>query len=229
MIELQTPPEPTRLTTAEEVFRQLRHDIIDLNLAPGSKISEVEVAKAFSVSRQPVREAFLRLSALNLLEIRPQRATRVRKISLNDLRNTRFVRAALEVEVIRLACQTATAEHLAAIKENLSHQSHAIDALDARALRTLDYEFHKLICTAANRLPAFLIIAENKAHTDRVCTLELEDTSGMHEVLEGHQLIFEALCDRDEERAVKAARVHLAHLDDTLANAAKNYPDFFQD
>lgn len=228
MIELQTSAPAKRLTTAEEVFRQLRRDIIDLNLAPGSKISEVEVAKAFSVSRQPVREAFLRLSALNLLEIRPQRATRVRKISHAGLRNTRFIRAALEVEVVRLACKTATSDHLAQIEENLMQQGHAVEARDHAALRTLDYEFHNLICTAADHLPAFLIIAENKAHTDRVCTLELTDTSGMHEVLDGHRLIFEAMREGDEERAVRATRTHLAHLDDTLVKAASSYPEFFQ-
>lgn len=228
MVELHTLTESKRLTSSEEVFRQLHSDIIDLNLAPGAKISEVEVAKAFNVSRQPVREAFLRLGALNLLEIRPQRATRVRKISLSDLSHTRFIRAAIEVEVVRLASKIATQQQLAQIGENLKQQELAVEAHDALALKALDYEFHNLICLAADRLPAFRIIAENKTHTDRVCTLELADAAGMQEVLEGHHEIFDAIRDRDEERAVAATRVHLAHLDGTLDTAAKNYPDFFQ-
>lgn len=228
MIELQTLRDNRRLTSSEEVFRQLRTDIIDLNLAPGSKISEVEVAKAFNVSRQPVREAFLRLSALNLLEIRPQRATRVRKISHADLRNTRFVRAAIEVEVVRLACKLATPDHLAQLAENMEGQKQAVETQDAAALKALDYEFHNLICLAADRLPAFNIIAENKTHTDRVCTLELADAAGMQEVLEGHGAILNAIRDGNEEHAVEATRIHLAHLDDTLEMASKNYPDFFQ-
>lgn len=229
MITLQTSRDAKRLTTTEEVFRKLKSDIISLQLPPGAKISEVEVAKACDVSRQPVREAFMRLGELNLLEIRPQRATRVRKISHRDLQNTRFLRAAVEVEVVRVACGVATQDDLNLIQDNLNQQRIAVAAGDAASLKALDYHFHNLICDAANCLYAFKVIAENKTHTDRVCTLELADAAGMAEVLEGHTDIFDALSARDEERAVAMTRIHLAHLDATLATASENYPDFFED
>jgi DNA-binding GntR family transcriptional regulator len=218
-----------RLTTTEEVFRQLKSDIISLQLLPGSKISEVEVSKAFNVSRQPVREAFMRLGELNLLEIRPQRATRVRKISHQDLRNTRFIRAAVEVEVVRVACKAATQENLALIQGNLSQQQVAVEAGDADLLHALDYQFHNLICVAADCSLAFKTIAEIKTHTDRVCMLELSDAAGRLEVLEGHTGIFNAVCEGDEETAVEMTRIHLRHLDSTLASACENYPLFFED
>lgn len=229
MISLQTSEDTRRMTTTEEVFRKLRSDIISLRLLPGTKISEVEVAKACDVSRQPVREAFMRLGELNLLEIRPQRATRVRKISHQDLKNTRFIRAAVEVEVVRAACQSAAQENLDLIQENLNQQRLAVDAQDAEMLKSLDYEFHNLICIAADRVHAFKVISENKAHTDRACTLELSDAAGMLEVLEGHSEIFDAICDGDEETAVQKTRVHLQHLDTALTIASQNYPDFFED
>jgi DNA-binding GntR family transcriptional regulator len=228
MLTLQTPEDTNRLTTTEEVFRRLRSDIISLRLAPGSKISEVEVAKACDVSRQPVREAFMRLGKLNLLQIRPQKATLVRKISHQELRNTRFIRAAVEVEVVRTACKKATPETLAPIRANLDQQKVAVDTSDPVALQQLDYQFHNLICAAADCLPAFEVIAENKTHTDRVCTLELANTSGMSEVLEGHTAIYDAIVAQNEEGAVAMARTHLAHLDDTLRRASENYPDFFE-
>ncbi|MEP5730502.1 MAG: GntR family transcriptional regulator [Sulfitobacter sp.] len=229
MIALQRHQDEKRLTTTEEVYRQLKADIISLQLPPGSKISEVEVAKACNVSRQPVREAFMRLGDLNLLEIRPQRATRVCKISHQGLSNTRFIRAAVEVEVVRLACKVASAEHLSAIQENLDAQKVAVAAGDAGQLKKLDYHFHSLICQAAERPHAFHVIAENKAHTDRACTLELSDAEGMQEVLEGHSGILEAIRAADEELAVARTRVHLAHLDATLRMASKNHPEFFED
>ena len=229
MITLEPSQDAKRLTTTEEVFRQLKSDIISLKLAPGAKISEAEVAKACNVSRQPVREAFMRLGELNLLEIRPQRATRVRKISHEELRNTRFIRAAVEVEVVRMACQVAQQDQLDLIAENLSLQRQAVDAGDAAMLKSLDYHFHNLICLAANCAHAFKVIAQNKAHTDRACTLELSDAEGMQEVLEGHTGIYDALCERDEETAVAITRFHLRHLDATLKNACKNSPNFFED
>lgn len=229
MNALDTLDGAKRLTTTEEVFRQLRSDIISLRLQPGAKISEVEVAKTHNVSRQPVREAFMRLGELNLLEIRPQRATRVRKISHQDLHNVRFIRAAVEVEVVREACRMASSESLDALSANLEQQRQVVAQADAVALKALDYDFHRLICVAANRLPAFRIISENKAHTERACTFELADAVGMQEVFDGHNDIFKAICDEDEENAVIKTRIHLAHLDSTLANASKNNPDFFED
>lgn len=218
-----------RHTTAEEIFFQLKSDIVSLGLAPGAKLSEVEVAKTYGVSRQPVREAFMRLGELNLLQIQPQKATRVRKISQQELRNTRFIRAAVEVEVVREACSVATEENLAFIQSNLEQQKVAVSALDPALLHELDYQFHRLICFAADRLAAFKMIAENKTHTERVCTLELSDVSGMAEVLQGHTDIFNAIAAGNETTAVEMTRLHLRHLDGTLEKASKNYPDFFEE
>jgi DNA-binding GntR family transcriptional regulator len=220
--------ERKRMTTTEEIFLQLKSDIIAMKLAPGAKISEAEVAKSFDVSRQPVREAFLRLGELNLLQIIPQKATRICKISHRKLRDTRFIRAAIEVEVVRVACRVATVESLASLARSLEEQKVAIRVRDAELLHDLDYEFHRLICTAADCLPAFEAIAENKTHTDRVCGLELADTTGMEGVFEGHTEIFEALKQGDEEAAVAATRKHLSHLDGTLLKASTNHPDLFE-
>ncbi|MEL6920239.1 MAG: GntR family transcriptional regulator, partial [Pseudomonadota bacterium] len=49
-----------RRTTADAVFDQLLDEIVSLSLTPGTKLSEVDVAKRFGVSRQPVRDAFNR-------------------------------------------------------------------------------------------------------------------------------------------------------------------------
>jgi len=225
----QSLGDSKRQTTADEVFHKLQSDIISLRLTPGAKLSEVEVAKLYDVSRQPVREAFVRLGDLNLLHIRPQKATLVKKISVSELQNSRFIRASIEVEVVRKACHLATQESLDLIDYNLSQQAEAVKIGDAKLLHNLDYEFHRLICSAANCLPAFRTIAENRRYTDRVCTLELANVSGMSEVLEGHQNIIDAIKNQDEETAVAMTRIHLAHLDDTLEVAHENYPDYFED
>lgn len=68
-------------SVADQVFEGLYDRIVSLALAPGTRLSESEVAKVFDVSRQPVRDAFWRLSKLGFLTIRPQRATLVAGIS----------------------------------------------------------------------------------------------------------------------------------------------------
>lgn len=221
--------ESKRQTTAEGIFLSLYSDIISMELKPGTKLSEVEIAKQYDVSRQPVREAFMRLNGLNLLLIRPQKATLIPKISLKALKNTRFIRAAVEVEVVRQACEVATKDSLAALRTNLERQGVATKTKNSLLMRELDYEFHRLVCVSADCLPAFKIIADHKAHTDRVCSLELSDVSGMAEVLEGHTNMIDAISVRDKKEAVKSTRHHLTHLNGTIRNACKNHPDFFDD
>ncbi len=218
-----------RTTIADEIFRLLREEIIALELLPGQQLSEAEVARKFDVSRQPVREAFLRLADLDLLEIRPQRATLVTKISLAKVTHTRFVRAALEVETVREATRVATAGSLDSLRENLEQQTQARSDNDPGMIATLDYRFHQLICIAAARPLVFDVVSEFKAHTDRICRIELSDSAGMAETIAGHTSIVNAIVDGDTASAVEMTRVHLAHLDDTIASALARFPQYFAD
>ncbi|KKK71856.1 hypothetical protein LCGC14_2909720, partial [marine sediment metagenome] len=68
-----------RRTGVDVVANHLYEEITSLRLLPGAKISEAEIAARFGVSRQPVRDAFSRLENLDLLLIRPQKATEVKR------------------------------------------------------------------------------------------------------------------------------------------------------
>lgn len=229
-MNVQNPARaPERRTSADDVFERLRSDIVSLRLAPGAKLSEVEVAKQSDVSRQPVREAFIRLNNMNLLQVRPQKATLVRKISVQDILNTRFIRTAIEVEVVRKACATAAERSLKNLESNLKQQKRAANKRETDRFHELDYEFHRLICAAAECEFAFTAIAENKSHVDRLCMLSLANKGGMLELYQDHSAIFEALKKRDENDVVAMTRLHLSRLDETLESARTNHPDYFED
>ena len=111
-LEALSPDATTqpRGTMADSVYTQLRTAILELRLLPGVGISEAEVARHLGVSRQPVREAFGRLARTGYLRVQPQRRTEVVKISVQEVRNARFIREALEVAVVREACQRDVGE-----------------------------------------------------------------------------------------------------------------------
>lgn len=221
--------EGERRTTADDVFERLHSDIVNLRLLPGTKLSEVEVAKRSDVSRQPVREAFIRLNNMSLVQVRPQRATRVRKISIRDILNARFIRTAVEVEVVRRACLAVNAENLLNLEANLSKQKAAVAENDGNRFHDLDYEFHRLMCLAANCEFAFKTIAENKSHVDRLCLLSLANADDRGVLYQDHSSIFKALTLRDETAIVELTRIHFSRLDVTLANAREKYSDYFED
>jgi len=195
---------PNRRTSADEVFDQLQSDIVSLRLLPGAKLSESEIAKQSNVSRQPVREAFIRLNNLGLLTVRPQKATLVRKISIQEILNSRFIRTAVEVEVVRKACSKSTDSNYRAFETNLLAQTKAAKNNDTNAFHALDYEFHQQMCIAA----------------DSEFALDLVDD---------HNRIFNALERRDETEIIDITRLHLSRLDSTLKKAREEHGEFFED
>lgn len=218
-----------RRTTANEIFDRLQADIVAMRLPPGTKVSESEIAKQHGVSRQPVREAFIQLNNLGLLQVRPQRATLVRKISIQGILNARFIRTAVEIEVIRKACKVATEKDFDQFETNLKAQKRAVIANDSAKFYSLDYDFHHLICTSADSDFAFATIAEGKSQVDRLSMIHLSDKKGMLALVDDHSQIFEAFRRRNVRSMIDLTRSHLSRLDSILKIACEEHSEFFED
>lgn len=225
----ETSNSYTRRTTTDDIFDQMYADITSLHLKPGAKVSEIEVAKQFSVSRQPVREAFIRLSNMGLLLVRPQRATVVRKISLKEIADSRFIRQAIEVEVARVACEKFNESHREAFEANMAQQKQAVEAKDFSAFKALDAEFHQMLCITAGCELAHVRISEGKAQVDRLCTLAISQGSEVTQVYTDHVKIYEGIQRGDVDEVVETMRLHLSRLDKTIAEASASDEDFFED
>ena len=89
-------PHRAAPTLAEELRLQLADDIVRGLLAPGMPLDETSLAKRFTVSRTPVREAIRLLAASGLVEIRPHRAALVARPSPSHLAGMFEVMAELE-------------------------------------------------------------------------------------------------------------------------------------
>ena len=95
---LPTLPRQGRGGTVQRVQEVIRDAIVRLDLPPGTAIDKVALCARLGVSRFPVSEALGRLAAEGLVEILPQRGTRVARIDLADCRQAMFIRRALEIE-----------------------------------------------------------------------------------------------------------------------------------
>ncbi|MDB2406985.1 GntR family transcriptional regulator [Jannaschia sp.] len=219
---------PDRRTSVDEVFDDLYARIVSLRLRPGDKISEAEVAARFGVSRQPVRDAFSRLANLDLLLIRPQRATIVRRFSLREVKKARFVRAAIEAEVLRRAAAAPSADASARLDACLDRQRASIMAGDYNAFGLLDYEFHETICDIAGVIFAFEAMAVEKAKVDRLCLLSLAKEDRMPQLLEDHIGIAEAIKRGDVAGVVEIGMLHLSRLDETIEAIVASNGDYFE-
>lgn len=230
MSELALAPiaAPQAQTATDQVFDVLYTAVISMQLPPGAKVSEAEMAKQLNVSRQPVRDAFFRLSKLGFLSIRPQRATLISKISERAVLEAAFVRTALEVECIRLAAERRSAEDIAALHANLARQVDALDDPDRRAFHIQDEAFHRILCRIAGHEHVWELIQEHKAHMDRARFLTLS-TSHRRSVLAEHVVVVEALEAGDANLAEQRLRVHLGNIRTVLPGLRAEHPAYFED
>ena len=218
---------PDRRTTADEVFSVLQRDIASLRLPPGAKLSEVDVAGRLEVSRQPVREALIRLDEIGLVQIRPQKATTVRRFSLASIRHARFVRCAIEIEAVREACTSRLRSVERPLELNLERQRLAIEAGRTRRFHELDQEFHRLLCRAAGHEPAFEAITAHRFETDRLCLLSLGAWEERELALGDHEHIAERARAGDVRAATAGMRAHLARLDRVIDVVRAKHADYF--
>lgn len=216
-----------RKTNVDLVFNHLYEEISSLRMMPGDKISEAEIAAQFGVSRQPVRDAFSRLEGMDLLVIRPQRATEVKRFSLRDIAKSRFVRGAIEARVLRLAALECDGEGLKRLEACLEKQREVVAQGSVSAFAALDYEFHRTLCEIAHVDFAFEVILAEKAKVDRLCTLSMSAENRMPELLQDHQTIADMVKARDAEGAVEAGMLHLSRLDHTIQMISSSKSEYF--
>lgn len=218
-----------RRTAADELFDRIRDDIEKMMLLPGTKLSEAEVAKRYQVSRQPVREAFIRLDNLSLLHIQPQKGTIVKQISKSATRRTRFVREAVEIEVARLACRIKGPSTNDEIEALLAQQAASIENNDMVQFHDSDKDFHAQICLIADCEFAIDVITKCKAKTDRLCLLSLDNSNDAVDIYKDHVQILKHLKNKDEEKLVATIRKHLSRLDQTIDHIQSHHADYFED
>jgi GntR family transcriptional regulator, rspAB operon transcriptional repressor len=170
-------------STSQWLTEELRRAIVDLDLPPGSWLSEQDIAQRYGVSRQPVREALISLAHANLVEIRPQRGSVVCHLSVDRMQEARFLRQTLECAIVRAACARFDASAADEIEVLLAQQDIHARRGNRKEFQTADAQFHETLARGAGFPNAWEIIRQLKLHTDRICKLTLAGDSAKAEGL----------------------------------------------
>lgn len=222
-----TVPEYRAETMAMRVVAALRDDIVTMALRPGDIISESDIAGRYGVSRQPVREAFIRLAQQGLLLIRPKRATVVKKISPDGVRQSRFIRESIEVEIVRRLAGQPGPDAADILNELIKDQEAASSSGDSRRFHALDELFHRTLARLAGVEYAWQLIDDHKMQLDRVRYLTLGASSSQRAIAE-HKTIVEAIGRADPAAAEAAMRDHLGRAEVLLTQTITDFPDYFE-
>ncbi|MDW5377111.1 GntR family transcriptional regulator [Halomonas sp. HP20-15] len=212
----------------QRLYQALRQAIIRMVLAPGRALSEKEIADAFEVSRQPVREAFIRLSESGLLEVRPQRGTYVVRISEGAVMEARFVREAVEVAVAKSAAANGLNESvLGELNELIERQRRCAAPQDYSRFFQLDEAFHRALSLGAGHTSAWRVTEEVKAQLDRVRYLSIPESTPIPKLVDQHQMIVDAITRQDPDAAEQAMCTHQREILHSLPELMRRFPAMF--
>lgn len=216
------------MTFGDFVFETIRENIISWNIKPGTKISEKEISEALGVSRTPVREAFIKLAKEGIVEVIPQKGTFISYIDLDHVEESRFIRKALEVAVVRLAAEEISEQYLGKLKETLEKQKISVKNKDYEIFYELDEAFHRLIFLAVNKERTSDIINLTGTQYKQIRMLSYLEDVNWNKVIIHHENIYEALKAGDAEKAVQYTVEHLDKMVIDLIEIKNSYSHYFK-
>lgn len=220
------PKQPAE-TARHYAMRMIKNNIISLNLAPGSMVSEKEIAEQLLTSRTPVREALIELSRINLVEILPQKGSRISLINYDMVEQSRFLRLVLEREVVRLLCSRQDTLDFTSIEENLRLQAFYLEYSNAERLLQLDNFFHELLFELADKslIYAWMLDGLN-VHFDRVRKMSLEIVKDI-QIVDDHVALIDAIRGRDITLAESLIEHHLSRYLVDEKEIRSQFPEYF--
>ncbi|NLG04727.1 MAG: GntR family transcriptional regulator [Clostridia bacterium] len=214
-------------TARDYAIREIRENIISLDLEPGTGISENEIAGALGLSRTPVREAIQELNKASIIEIFPQRGSYVSLIDPKLVEEARFLRKVLDTAVIEKACELAENTDIAKLEENVSLQEFYLQNAAAKRIYELDNEFHQMIYFAAKKDTLYSLRSTIMIHFDRVRSLSMTTVKDM-KIVNDHRQMLEAIKNKDSELAKQLVDKHLNRYQIDEAEIRQTHPEYFK-
>jgi len=210
---IEQKPNGAEQTRAEQVFKRIQAAIVEGQIAPGSKISEPELAKRYGISRGPLREAMHRLEGQKLLVRVPHIGARVVSLSGKELIELYQVREALEGLACRLAAQHMPASEIDELRRvlELHEQDAAFQAGIGYYQQEGDFDFHFRIIKASGNSALSRLLGDELYQLMRMYRLQFASTPKRpRQAFIEHHRILDALCARDGELAEMLMRRHIA-------------------
>jgi DNA-binding GntR family transcriptional regulator len=206
-------------TRTATVVDRLREEIREGVLAPGTRLRQAHVAKAYGVSTTPIREAFAALEREGLLQSSAHRGVVVFAPSAEDVREIYEVRIPLETHATLLGVPNLDERTLKRMAKLMEQIVKVEKKGDFATSAELNNEFHGSIyaSSGAKRLESLIsdLRESSRAYMRFFGTINprLEDTESEH------QEIYDACVARAPKKAAKATEKHLLHTVRVVAKA----------
>lgn len=216
---------------SEQVYRRIRKKIIQLEYEPGANLSETQLAKEFGVSRAPIHVALARLQSENLIEVRPQIGTKVKRISVEEAKSILEIRLLIEPYASRIAAEKIEDED----KQMLNDKFRILEESDVNFLKkeqvaNIDSLLHTTIWRLCGNPEIVSILS---SYSDRIMRLQLTTALYAHRLApSANEMISikNALLMNDPSLAEKSMYKHIYNFMLAILNlfAHQNSGDYQQ-
>ncbi len=193
-----------------KAYKMIKEKIVYLDLKPGEKIFESELAKSLNTSRTPVREALLMLQHEKLVTCTDSLGFIVRRFNAKDINEFFVLRYAIEELVIDLVVEKITEEEIAALKANVAEGERFIkEGSDIHAIVRIESEFHELLYRAAKSEILYDTISGLVDKFQWLRALALSAPEAPRSSLSHHRKIIQLIESKDIEGCKRMMRIHL--------------------
>lgn len=190
------------LPLREKIYKLLKRAILKRELKPGERITEMELANKFGISRTPIREAFRRLESEGFLTIIPRKGATVTEINENDVIEFYQIKGALESLAGKLALKYITdsdIRELELLNNELNNIAISNNEDSFEKFNKVHNRFHeKFISLSGNTL--LHEILKNLVKRFMRFRLMVEQSDFVNEVIKQHNEIIDAFKEKDEKK-----------------------------
>ncbi|MEM7059319.1 MAG: GntR family transcriptional regulator [Pseudomonadota bacterium] len=206
-----TAPERAHSATIEGVAAKIELAILDHRLAPGTKLTEDELASIYGIGRTIVRAALQSLTHKGLVETQRNRGAFVAKPSIREAREVFEARALLEPRTAQSAAERARPSDVRLLHRHIKQEHAALDAGNTGRAVYLSGEFHVAIARIADQTTIEHFIYQLIARSSLIIALYWRRRDALCESHAHHALV-DAIANGDGARAEELMTSHLVDL-----------------
>jgi DNA-binding GntR family transcriptional regulator len=178
---------PSKGRGREFVYSTLKSQIVSLKLAPGAELDEGQLGAELGVSRTPLREALVRLSADGLVVLMPNRGARVAPMDLGHIQEHLEAFDLMQRVVTAWAALRRSHDQLSAIRTFAKAFEAAKARRDPEAMIDLNFKFHESIGAACGNRQLFKVYLGLLSENLRIARLAMAfECYGSEHAYESH-------------------------------------------
>ena len=204
---------------ASAAQQEIERMILEGELQPGEKLTEMTLSVRLGVSRGPIREAFRMLEEAGLLRQEKNRGVFVRNIALDEAAEIYDLRAAMDELVGRRLAEQITDTQAKALAKLVDQMERAARGRDTDAYYRLNLQFHDLLVEFAGNRKLASIYRKLVKELALARRRNLAASQVMPQSAAEHRSILDAIVSHDAEAAAHAMFEHAMHSKDRMLQA----------